>query len=116
MSSHARQVKTFISGSNWSAVLHIVTSMFDSGFFLPNNDSAACEKFSTLLLSAVKFVLKCKQPQRACELMHLAMNHTQCLLNTEIVSVFAMGMRRSTPALFGFSDVLKLTSHLQFES
>ncbi len=83
-----------ISGLNWSAVLHIATSVFDSGFFLPSTDPASCEKLSTILLSAVKFILKFKQSQRACELMQLVLDRAQYLLSTELVSVFAMGMRR----------------------
>jgi hypothetical protein len=99
LSAHAPypfQIKAAISNSHWAAVLHITTSIFDSGLFLPCSDPASCDKLSLLLLSAVKFILKCKQPQRACEVVELAHARAPYLLSTELVSVFAMGMRKYT--------------------
>ena len=96
--SHPLQIKTAISSSHWASVLHIATSIFDSGIFLPCSDPASCDKLSLLLLSAVKFILKCKQPQRACEVVALAQARAHYLLSTELVSVFAMGMRKYPPS------------------
>jgi hypothetical protein len=92
-----------------------VTSVFDSGLFLPNTDPVVCKKLSTIFVAALKFILKCKQPQRACELMQLIMDHAQHLLNTELVSLFAMGMRRSQSVLSVFSKHAVCNDPSQFE-
>ena len=81
-------------GHSWPVVFHVVTSVFDSGFFLPNTDPASCEKLTLVLICALKFTLKHKLFQRACEIMELTMARANHLLSAEMMSTFAMGMRR----------------------
>jgi hypothetical protein len=82
-------------GSSWPSVFHIATSVIDSGCFRLNSDPDVCEKLTCVLSSALKFMLKCKLPRRACEIVELTLTHARHLLSTEMLSTFAMGMRRS---------------------
>ena len=76
-------------------VLRVVVYLFDSGFFLDATDPATSEKLTLVLISALKHMLKYKLQQRACEIVDLTLTCARYLLSSEMLSTFAMGMRRS---------------------